>query len=112
MLTRLVAFLLVLVMFWTGTPVHEQATAMGAPAEQSEHSGSDTWPDGQLPDDPLKQAHAEWLADLPGILPASAVAPAPALSMARPCPYAAAFWLPPYLDGPQRPPNATRPFLA
>jgi len=47
------------------------------------------------------------VADQPGLFLVGPSAHAPALTMTRPKPYASASLMPPYLDGPQRPPCAT-----
>jgi len=113
MLLRAVAFLLAFALAWTGIAAHDSATTFSA---------ADIWPDRvQLSADaqpkstdterPIDgqpvQAQAETLADQPGLVLAGPSTHLPALTMTRPKPYASASLMPPYLDGPQRPPCAT-----
>ncbi|MBC7994250.1 MAG: hypothetical protein H7Z15_13560 [Rhizobacter sp.] len=108
---RAIAFFLVLALAWAGIATQDSATlsAVGGDVDcvqsadtQPKSSGGERQIDGQ----PM-QAQAETLADQPGLFLVGPSAHPPALTMTRPKPYASASLLPPYLDGPQRPPCAT-----
>ena len=111
---RVAALFLILVVLWSGFATRERAVpAAMAGADQavvvSAGGSVQTLDDGSVSDDCIdlpSQAHAESVPDLPDLLVAPANEPAPVRGIARPHPYAASTWLPPYLDGPQRPPRA------
>ena len=115
MFLRAVAFFLVLALAWAGIAAQDSAATLSASAvggevecvqlsadTQHKNAGGDRPIDGQ----PM-QAQAETLADQPGLFLVGPSAHPPALTMTRPKPYASACLVPPYLDGPQRPPCAT-----
>jgi hypothetical protein len=112
---RVAALFLILVVLWSGFATRERAVPTAvAGADQavvlSAGGSVQTLTDGPVSDDCIdlpSQAHAESVPDLPDLLVAPANEPAPELGIARPHPYAASTWLPPYLDGPQRPPRAS-----
>lgn len=115
MFSRVIASLLVLVMFWSALAAQEQAFRPDTPeagqqvaalAGGSSYAGSDgSVADHHLDDQPA-QAHAEHLADLPCLLQVRPEVQAPALAMAAPARWPMNALHPPYLDTPQRPPCA------
>ena len=114
MLSRAVAFFLVLALAWAGIATQDGATtfsAVGAEADCAQLSADAKQPKGIDNERPLDgqpvQAQAETVADQPGLFLVDPSAHTPALTMTRPKPYASASLTPPYLDGPQRPPCAT-----
>ena len=113
MFLQAIAFFLVLALGWAGIAAQDNAatlSAVGGEADcvqlsadaQPKDTGGDRPIDGQ----PM-QAQAETLADQPGLFQVGPSAHPPALTMTRPGPCASASLVPPYLDGPQRPPCAT-----
>ncbi|MDO9313903.1 MAG: hypothetical protein Q7T97_05095 [Burkholderiaceae bacterium] len=116
MVSRLVALLVALVVFWSGFAAQETSITFSmANAEQQVDARSLGDPldrmagesaNAQHPDELPAPACAEAQADLPAILTDGVLLPAPLLVMARPRPYAAITRLSPDLDGPQRPPCA------
>jgi len=114
MLSRVVAFLLAVVLAFAGLstqgePLQFGSSDVGAPAM----SLADIATTGDEPasfgdrqrDDQLPLSHAETLVDLPGLVPVGHSAAIPALRAPRPGRYATAAMPPPYLDGLQRPPS-------
>lgn len=118
MFPRAIAFLLAFVMLWSPPAVQEQAFAAalgtGAPAS-SLHAGPAEQPHGSAASHPIKdnlpapgQAHAEAAFDAQEMLTEAAVVAPPGTGAAWPQPGPALARLAPYLDGPQRPPCASR----
>lgn len=115
--SRVVPFLLAFLLLWSGFTTQERAVSfassnveqadvgLAGELQQRVHEGSVE--DHHLDDQPA-QAQTESVMDLQALFPARVDEPAFALTMARPRPYAVTTWLEPYLEGPQRPPCATR----
>lgn len=116
MLPRVIALLLALVTFWSGFVPQDAAASItpaavlladAASAAELDTPVSDIPVDEQPVEELPAQALAEGAMDAPGLFRACPDTRIPALTMARPRPYAAVAWLAPYLDGPQRPPCAS-----
>ncbi len=110
MFVRAIAIFLVLALAWAGIAAQDNPATFSAAGGEShcvqpsadaqpKSTGGERSIDGQ----PM-QAQTETLADQPGLFLVGPSAHPPALTMTRPKPYASASLLPPYLDGPQRPP--------
>jgi hypothetical protein len=112
---RLVAFLIAVVMCWSGfmTQEHVVFVASGY-AEQvassdtvdPRHDGDDGSVEDHHLDDQPGQSQSGSAADLPALVMDDAQAKSSSLTMSRPAPYVVATWFTPFLDGPQRPPCA------
>jgi hypothetical protein len=115
MFARLIAFLLAVVLFWSGFPVQEQVASFASPlVEQSEsalmsaHPDTDgSFTDPHPDDDHPAQALAESPIDLPGLLLASLHVQAHSLLMVQPKARPVGALQPPYLETPQHPPRVT-----
>lgn len=115
---RVLAFLIAIVLTWTGLATHEslRPAAAALAAEQSSSvamalpgEGDGSVADHHLDDRPT-QVQIELEADLPALLLPAPLLLSPALRMARPLPHASSAWLSLYPDRPLRPPCA-RPLL-
>lgn len=112
MVHRVIALFLALLLCWSGFATQEQAVALAsASSDQVEVGLADQAPqpteEDHLGDRP-GHAQVEGALDFPALVMTLPSAAVPFLTMARPGPYARAAWLAPHLDGPQRPPCATR----
>ncbi len=116
MVLRVLSLLLSLVLVWSGYWVDRSAGSSasitlhhheGKVASTHQAAGSERIQSlvGQT-----TQAAEEAVLDLVGLVPTDADTSPPLQLMAWPGPYATLAWLAPYLDGPQRPPRATRPY--
>ena len=116
MVLRVLSLLLSLVLVWSGhwvdrsagssasiTLHHHEGESTVASSHQTSGSERDQSLVGQT-----TQAAEEAVLDLVGLVPTDADTSSPLQPMAWPGPYATLDWLAPYLDGPQRPPRATR----
>jgi hypothetical protein len=116
MFSRTVAIFLALVLVWAGFATQEEAfsiasqnhpPAYAGPENDASHRVSDGSVDDHHLDDQPVQAHAENLADQPGLFLVNPEARVSALAMTRPTLYITAAFTAPYLEALQRPPCVT-----
>ena len=111
--SRVIAFLLAFVLFWSGLSTIEAPSALAQPSpEQSyalSHSGAQhslddgSVEDHHLDDQPL-QAQGDPAAETPGLLPAPLMPSSQSLATAQPHTFVSAAIRSPFLAGPLRPP--------
>jgi hypothetical protein len=117
MSVRVIILFVALVLFWTGLPTQEQSSSdaraiMGLVdvAGEAEHRYVHDSPgDIHHLDEQPAQPHAEGSADLPELIPVQHGGLAPTRrTFGWEAAYVVRAQIPPYLDGPQRPPDASR----
>lgn len=119
MFARLFIFFIAAVLLWTGLPVQEQWVSSGLvnidhadareSADQARHAQNGSLDDHHLDEQPA-QPHAEGATDLPESLPARHAQHGLTLPLGWAGAFTMSARLPPYLDGPHRPPNTLRIF--
>jgi hypothetical protein len=111
--SRVLAFLLAVVLLWSGLNTVEAPHVFASPAPEQvlviAAGGSPSAPaEGSVEhhhlDDLPSQVQTELPPETPGLLPASPAPGAPRLVMALPHPFASAEAVSPFLAGPLRPP--------
>ena len=113
--SRVVAFFLAFVLFWSGLSTIEAPRALVQPSHEQQHTltqagGPLTLNDGSVEDHHLDDQPSQALSDPSvetfGLLPAPPRCSAPTLAMIEPHAFVLAVAGPPFLDGPLRPPRS------